>query len=120
MRLLRLTTSTIALAALVLSSLALAPSAGAAVDCFVKNKSRAGTYTDLQEAIDDANSGNVLRVKGTCTGTFDIDKNLRIRGGSTNLATLDGNGEGTVVTVESTVHVVLGFLVIIGGLAAED
>jgi len=120
MKMPRSAVSVVVLAGLVLGSLALAPSAGAAVDCFVKNKSRGGTYSDLQEAIDDANSGNVLRVKGTCTGTFDIDKNLTIRGGSTNLATLDGNGEGTVVTVESTVHVVLGFLVITGGLAAED
>ena len=103
MRSLRLAVSGIVLAALVLGSLAVATPASAAVDCSVKNKSRGGTYSDLQAAIDDAHSGDGLHVEGTCTGTFDVDKNLRVRGGSTNRATLDGGQNGTTLRVEQLV-----------------
>ncbi|MFL5736793.1 MAG: hypothetical protein ACJ76P_05590 [Actinomycetota bacterium] len=120
MRSLRLAVSGIALAALVLGSLAVAAPAGAAVDCSVRNKSRGGSYTDLQAAIDDAHSGDVLHVKGTCSGTFDVDKSLRVRGGSTNRATLDGAESGTTITVEQFVTLKLAYVVVTGGNANGD
>jgi hypothetical protein len=120
MRPTRLAVSATALAGLVLSSLALAPSAGALEGCFVKNKSTGQTYTDFQDAIDDANSGNVLRLKGTCTGNFDVGTNLRVRGGSTNPATLDGDGTGTTLTVDESKTLKLAFVVITGGDTDQD
>src|SRR3954468_19063750 len=111
----RLAVSVIALGGLVLSSISLAPAAGAATDCFVKNKSTGQTYSDFQDAIDDAHSGNVLALKGACTGNFDVTKSLRVRGGSTNPATLDGGGNGTTLTVEQSVTLRLAYVVVTGG-----
>jgi hypothetical protein len=120
MRSFRLAVSAIALAGVVLGSLALAPSAGAASDCSVRNKSTGQTYDDLQAAIDDAHSGNVLHVKGTCTGPFDVDKGLRIRGGSTNRATLDGGGDDTTLRVEQFVTLKLAYVVVTDGVGGSD
>jgi hypothetical protein len=111
----------IALAGLALSSLALAPPAGAAVEgCFVKNKSTGQTYSDFQDAIDDASSGNVLRLKGICTGNFDVSTNLRVRGGSTNPATLDGAGTGTTLTVDELKTLKIAYVVVTGGDTSGD
>src|SRR3954464_1294367 len=106
MRSLRLSVSTIALAGLVMSSLAFASTAGAIVaTCSVKNKTTGHSYSDLQAALDDAHNHDVFRVKGTCAGTFNVDKSVKIRGGVDDQATLDGNGQGTVLTTGSAVTV---------------
>jgi len=121
MRSLRLSVSTIALAGLVMSSLVFASTAGAIVaTCSVKNKTTGHSYSDLQAALDDAHNHDVFRVKGTCAGTFDVDKTVKIRGGADDQATLDGNGQGTVLTTGSAVTVGLRFLLITGGDSSGD
>lgn len=89
--------------------LAFAPSARAAttVDC-----EKGG---DLQAAIDAASAGATLKVKGTCTGTFVIDKDLTLEGKGKGAATFDGNGAGPVVTVLPDATVALEKLTITGG-----
>ncbi|HEU4571773.1 MAG TPA: right-handed parallel beta-helix repeat-containing protein [Candidatus Limnocylindrales bacterium] len=52
---------------------------------------------NLQAAIDAARPGDVLIVRGTCTGTFVVDKDLTLQGRSG--ATLDGRGAGVTLTV---------------------
>ena len=74
--------------------------------------------TDLQAAIDDANAGDRLRVKGTCVGNFVIDKDLTLRGAAGgNAGILDGNDAGRTVYVASGVTATLRRLTITGGLA---
>ncbi|MGQ4416602.1 nitrous oxide reductase family maturation protein NosD [Streptomyces sp. SAS_269] len=51
----------------------------------------------LQPAINAASPGDTLRVRGTCTGPFTINKNLTLRGNGQ--AVLDGNSAGPTVTV---------------------
>ncbi len=52
--------------------------------------------TPLQEAIDAAEPGSVLTLSGLCTGNFEIDKDLTLKGSP---ATLDGESQGPVLTV---------------------
>jgi len=55
----------------------------------------------LGTAIAEAKSGDTLQVVGTCRGNFVIDKSLTLRGrvASMQLASLDGNGSGTVLSI---------------------
>lgn len=74
----------------------------------------------LQPAIDAASPGDTLRVRGTCTGPFTIDKVLTLRGNGQ--AVLDGNSAGLpAVTIGdlggSQAHVTLDHLTITHGNA---
>ena len=76
---------------------------------------------DLQIAIDTAANGDVISIGGRCLGPFVITDanaadNLTLEG--TPYATLDGNGAGPVVTVDSR-SVVLAYLTIEGGVASD-
>src|SRR5438105_1585321 len=67
------------------------------VDCATQN---------LQAKIDSAAAGSTLLVKGTCVGTFTVNKNLTLKGNPSS--TLDGNKAGTTLTVSGThtVHLI--------------
>ena len=93
--------SVIASVALITGMLAvLAPGANASTaPCTVKNVSTGHVYTgtgsNLQTAINAANAGTKLQVKGICTGNFTIAKNLKLVGSPTAsypTPTLDGGG----------------------------
>jgi len=117
--------ATLALIATVL--LAAAPPAGAAgkKTCWVKNTTLAKSYgpatgSVLQDAIDNASSGNDLEVRGRCIGNFTIHQALTLVGVAKNgypVATLDGNLAGSVLSVYSTVT--LTDLTITNGLGTD-
>ncbi|WP_461067209.1 right-handed parallel beta-helix repeat-containing protein [Streptomyces pseudoechinosporeus] len=79
---------------------------GTVVNC--KDNPRA-----LQPAITAAPPGATLRVKGTCTGPFTINKDLTLIG--LERAVLDGNQAGSTVTVTNAVRVRLTTLTITNG-----
>jgi hypothetical protein len=94
--------------------------------CQVKNLSTRVNYGGgLQAAIDAAGNGDVIRVRGVCTGNFLIpgagsvtDLTLAGQPGRRARSALDGNHSGTVLTigfVTSTVHVTLRNLKITDG-----
>ena len=76
--------------------------------CQVKNLTTLVNYNGrLQSAIDAANNGDTIRVKGVCIGNFLIPgagsvTNLTLVGqpGHKVRSTLDGNNSGTVLTVD--------------------
>jgi hypothetical protein len=98
---------------------AAAPAASAATSaCLVVDTNANTGYTSLQAAVTAAAPGDTLFVKGTCTGTTEIGKNLTIGGHSasgTKTSTLDGGGQGTVLAIDSGVTVTLNTLIITGG-----
>jgi hypothetical protein len=71
------------------------------------------SYTDLQTAINAAKSGDTLVVSGICDGNFTANSSFTIEGSP--MATLNGEGSGTVFTVHSGDTVTLDNLVITGG-----
>jgi hypothetical protein len=71
----------------------------------------------LKDALASAPVGSTVRVKGTCTGQFRIDRNLTLAGAPT--ATLDGAGGGSTLTVFGFNAVKLSNLTITGGLAKQ-
>src|SRR3954469_1129162 len=86
---------------------AAAPAASAAgASCLVTETNT--RYTSLQAAVNAAAAGDTVFVKGTCTGTTSIDKDLTVTGqgsGGTKTATLNGGGQGPVVSIDSGVTV---------------
>ncbi|KAA3662724.1 MAG: hypothetical protein DWQ04_12650, partial [Chloroflexi bacterium] len=89
-------------------------------------------YGSLQQAIDLANDGDTILVRGTCYGvnthqnsgaedvtqnTF-ISKNLTINGSWSGIATLDAMGKGRVVYIDSGTMVTLTKMVLTNGDAA--
>ncbi len=102
------------------------PASAAPAKCQVKNLTTQVNYNGrLQSAIDAANNGDTIRVKGVCIGNFLIPgagsvTNLTLVGqpGHKVRSTLDGNHSGTVLTVDfvtSSVHVTIKNLRITGG-----
>ena len=88
----------------VVASLLPAAPATASSRCRVENLDTGVTRQALQRAVDDASAGNRLSVRGTCVGSTLINKDLRISGIETATSgppTLDGAGQGRVVTVGS-------------------
>lgn len=96
---------------LLLAALAAPPVAFGAtthvVDC--------GSGADLQAAIGAAVSGDTLVIKGTCVGTFVIDKDLTLQGGLPG-AGLDAHGAGTVLTIPQGAGRTVGATVRVSGL----
>jgi hypothetical protein len=72
----------------------------------------------LAGALASASDGDTLAIQGICKGTFEIAHNLTIAGATG--AILDGQGVGTVLTVDAGRTVVASFLTITngGGLVA--
>lgn len=94
-------------AALVLAATAVVLSAPAAVagppSCAVSNARNHKDYDSLQQAVDAAKARDTLEVKGTCIGSTTVAKDITVKG-ITNRAfpgppTLDGNAEGTVLSI---------------------
>jgi uncharacterized repeat protein (TIGR01451 family) len=69
----------------------------------------------LGTALASATDGDTLTIQGTCRGTFEIMHSLTLSGSGG--ATLDGQGAGPVVTVDSGDAVVVTGLAITGGVA---
>jgi len=82
----------------------LAPIAvGGPPSCAVSNTRTHKGYNSPQSAVNAAKAGDTLEVKGTCVGTTSVDRNITLSG-VTNKAfpgapTLDGNEQGTVLTI---------------------
>ncbi|MFD7320187.1 hypothetical protein ACFV9D_03710 [Streptomyces sp. NPDC059875] len=72
-----------------------------------------GNPAALRTAVAGAASGDTLRVRGTCTGPFVIDRNLTLTG--LGNAVLDGNFAGSTVVVNGTAQVRLDSLTVING-----
>lgn len=68
-----------------------------AIDPSAVNLSTGISYTDLQNAINAAHSGDIIQVNGTFTGNFAITKSLTLRGGKHGV--LDGNQTGSALYV---------------------
>src|SRR5215475_8441292 len=75
--------------------------AATAVDC---------STTYLQTAIDNALPGASLSVMGTCLGNYTIDKSLTLSG--RGAAVLDGQHDGTTLTIASGASVQVAYLTI--------
>ncbi len=67
----------------------------------------------LGSALATAADGDTLAIQGTCKGTFEISHSLTLAGNGG--ATLDGQGAGTVLTVDPGETVALSDLTISGG-----
>jgi hypothetical protein len=100
------------------ATVALAPAASAAdATCFVVDTTSHRSYPALQAAADAATSGDRLSVKGTCTGSVNVLKDLTITGQVTGTkpATLDGTG-----SLVTAVYVNEGFTVTLNALAITN
>jgi predicted outer membrane repeat protein len=109
----------------------LAPAAAAATPpCWVKNTATGIRYTgtgpNLQRAINRADPGVTLLVRGRCVGVFviSINADLSLRGSTSKTypkkATLNANGAGTVLTVTPSAVVKIRGVNVIGGAASLD
>jgi len=107
-----------------LGVIAAAPAASAATTstCRVADTNTGQRYTSLQAAVTAAAAGDTLVVRGICTGTTDISKNLTITGhrawidGHHLTPTLNGGGQGSVLAIaQSPIAVTLNTLKITGG-----
>jgi hypothetical protein len=94
----------VALAAASLGSITAA--AAAAPPCVVRNVATNQVYrgsgSNLQQAIDEAGLGAILKVSGVCVGNFTVGRNLKLIGIPTvahPTPTLNGNEAGTVLTL---------------------
>jgi hypothetical protein len=73
-------------------------------------------YTDLQEAIDEASSGDTLEVRGMCLGNFTIDKDLILNGvAGAGTPTLDAQFSGVTLKIIGWVSVTLHSVKVTGG-----
>lgn len=77
-----------------------------AVDCTANSSA-------LASGLAIANDGDTLAIQGTCVGVFDLAHSLTLVGSGG--ATLDGQGAGTVLTIESGQAVAVTNLRITGG-----
>jgi uncharacterized repeat protein (TIGR01451 family) len=80
------------------------------VDCTADPSALAG-------ALATANDGDTLAIQGTCKGTFAISHSLTLAG--SGAATLDGQGAGTVITVQPAETVAVSGLVITDGVGSQ-
>lgn len=98
-----------------------APVAAPAV-CWVRNARTGVVGADLQVAIRDAGSGDVLVVRGTCTGGFTVERDLTIVGP----ATLHGGPctpdvcEADIVVTNVGARLRLRYLLVTGGYSTWD
>jgi len=89
-------------------------SAAAPATCEVDSSAGSASYSSLQAAINAASPGNTLEVKGICTGTSTVTKNLRIKG-VTKTSILDAGGAGSTLSVNPSVSATINDLTIQNG-----
>jgi predicted outer membrane repeat protein len=70
----------------------------------------------LQPAIDAAEPGDALEITGSCVGNFIIDRDLTLQG----TGTLNGNGAGTVLQIDSGSTVAIIDLTITNGVGSVE
>lgn len=90
-----------------------------AAPCSVENPGSGATFGSddgqaLTDALAAAAPGDDLRVRGSCSGNYVLDRDVTLVGASTGAA-LDGLGSGTVLTVAADVAVEVRDLTITGG-----
>lgn len=100
---------------LVATTTSASAAATAASRCSVTNTTTGVTFANLQKAITRAPAGTILRITGTCVGSYTIGKPLTLQKGGTT-AVLKGNGS-TVLTVTGGPVRLIG-LRITGGTAS--
>ena len=78
-------------------------SEGAEADTIIVDENGNGDFTKIQDAIDDASSGDKIRIwAGNYTENVDVDKRLEVIGNYTNgqhMTTINGNWTGDVLSV---------------------
>lgn len=73
-------------------------------------------FTSVQAAVDAANPGDTIAIcKGTYSGNVAIDKDLTLIGAGQEDTTLEGDGDGSVVTVAEDVTVTVQGVAFTGG-----
>ncbi|MEE9507264.1 MAG: NosD domain-containing protein [Thermoplasmata archaeon] len=80
-----------------------------------------GNYTVIQEAIDDANSGDIIHVLGgTYTENVVVNKTLSLVGEGSEVTVVDGNASGDVIRVIANHVTITGFTITNGGPNSKD
>jgi hypothetical protein len=97
-----------------------AAAAGSTSTCRIADKSSHRSYGDLQSAVNAAASGDVLFIRGTCTGSTTVAASLTLKGQRGSAPTLDGAGSDTVLTVDRGVNLVIDALTITDGHSGND
>jgi fibronectin-binding autotransporter adhesin len=104
------------LAVLLLLALATSMGTGGVKPAYAATTITVDCTTDpsaLASALASASDGDTLAIQGTCNGTFEIAHSLTLAGSGG--ATLDGQGAGTVLTVDSGMTVDVSDLTVTGG-----
>ena len=111
-------------AAAVLGATVPASAGSATVSCRAKNVTQSEVFTSasgqaLTDAIAAADSGDLIRVRGTCVGTYTLDKDLTLVGRRSleNPTTLDADRQGRVLSVDVGVTAAIRQFVVTGGRA---
>lgn len=96
--------------------------AGQSLPCSVRNISDGTSGTDLQVVIAAADAGDVLAVRGVCTGNFTIDRDLTLIGSGTLDGTtcVDDHCSGGIVVWVNGGKVKLKGLTVTGGSSTYD
>ena len=109
--------------AIAASAMALAtPAAAKTSRCLVVNNALNASYTSLQAAQDAASAADTLWVRGTCVGTTTVRKDLTITGQQPSgytPPTLDGAGQGSVLTIDPGVTAAVDTLTISHGKTSD-
>jgi hypothetical protein len=92
---------------------AAAPAAAASSACLVQDSGTGLSYTSLQPAVDAAAVGDALVIRGTCTGSTEVGKNLTLSGQGAGATLTNGLG---VLTVDAGATVTINQLTITGAL----
>jgi len=108
-----------------LAAIPVAPAAGASKRaCRVTNTTTDAVFTSFSTALQEADDGQALTVRGICRGTGYVADDVTISGVRPTkrypVPTLDGNGEGSTVTVLSGTNVTIRKLTITGGTGADN
>ncbi|MEX2273989.1 MAG: hypothetical protein WEA10_00270 [Actinomycetota bacterium] len=108
--------------AAVLAATVPATAGTATVSCRVKNATQSQVFTSssgqaLTDAIASADAGDLLRVHGTCVGTYTLDKDLTLVGRRSlaDPTTLDADRQGRVLFVEQGVSAAIRQVIVTGG-----
>lgn len=73
-----------------------------------------GNYTKIQDAINDASSGNIVFVFTESSPYYEnvqVDKSIKLVGENKDIVIIDGRGTGRVVSIESNDVTVTGFTI---------
>ena len=87
------------------------PAGATGSTCRARNLDTLASSSDLQGLVTVAIPGDTILVRGICVGNYAIDRDLTVAG----RGTLDGGGNGTVLTVGAGVHVIIRRLLITNG-----